>query len=146
MPAVSGDTVTVHYTGTLADGCQFDSSEGREPLLFTLGAGDVIPGFESAVLGMEPGEKTTITIAPEDAYGPRYDEAIQEVPVDAFGEGAPDIGAVITVIADDNSRMAATVVAVTDDMMTVTVDFNHPLAGQELTFEIELVAIVPAAE
>jgi peptidylprolyl isomerase len=146
MPAVSGDTVTVHYTGTLADGTQFDSSEGREPLLFTLGAGDVIPGFDEAVTGLEPGEKTTVTIPSEEAYGPRYDEAVQEVPIDAFGEGAPDIGAVITVIADDSSRMAASVVAISDDMMIVTVDFNHPLAGEELTFEIELVEIVPASE
>ncbi len=146
MPAVSGDTVTVHYKGTLADGTQFDSSEGREPLLFTLGVGDVIPGFDAAVVGLEPGEKATVTIAPDDAYGPRYDEAIQEVPADAFGEGLPEIGAVITVIADDNSRMAATVVAISDDLTTVTVDFNHPLAGEELTFEIELVAIVPATE
>ncbi len=143
MPAVSGDAVTVHYRGTLADGSQFDSSEGREPLLFTLGAGDVITGFENAVLGLEPGEKATVVIAPEDAYGPRYDEAIQVVPIDAFGEGAPDVGAVITVIADDDSRMAATVTAISEDMMDVTVDFNHPLAGQELTFEIELVEIVP---
>ncbi|KAF0208796.1 MAG: peptidylprolyl isomerase [Actinomycetota bacterium] len=145
MPAVSGDTVTVHYTGTLADGTQFDSSEGREPLLFTLGAGDVIPGFDEAVTGLEPGEKTTVTIPSDEAYGPRYDEAVQEVPIDAFGEGAPDIGAVITVIADDSSRMAASVVAISDDLMTVTVDFNHPLAGEELTFEIELVEIVPAS-
>jgi peptidylprolyl isomerase len=146
MPAVSGDTVTVHYTGTLADGSQFDSSEGREPLLFTLGAGDVIPGFDEAVTGLEPGDKTTVTIASEDAYGPRYDEAVQEVPIEVFGEGAPDVGAVITVIADDDSRMAARVIAVSDDFMNVTVDFNHPLAGEELTFEIELVEILPPTE
>jgi len=146
MPAVSGDTVTVHYTGRLADGSTFDSSEGREPLLFTLGAGDVIPGFDAAVIGLEPGEKATVVIPPEEAYGPRYDEALQEVPVDAFGEGLPDIGAVITVIADDDSRMAARVVAVSDDLVNVTVDFNHPLAGEQLTFEIELVEIIPAVE
>lgn len=143
MPAVSGDVVTVHYRGTLADGSQFDSSEGREPLLFTLGAGDVIPGFETAVLGLEPGDKATVVIPPEEAYGPRYDEAVQIVPIDAFGEGAPEVGAVITVIADDDSRMSATVTAISEDMMDVTVDFNHPLAGEELTFEIELVEIVP---
>jgi len=146
MPAVSGDTVTVHYTGRLADGSTFDSSEGREPLLFTLGAGDVIPGFDAAVIGLEPGEKATVVIPPEEAYGPRYDEALQEVPVDAFGEGLPDIGAVITVIADDDSRMAARVVAVSDDLVNVTVDFNHPLAGEQLTFEIDLVEIIPAVE
>lgn len=146
MPAVSGDTVTVHYRGTLADGSQFDSSEGREPLLFTLGEGDVIPGFETAVIGLEPGEKTTVVIPAEEAYGPRYDEAIQVVPVDAFGEGAPEIGAMITVIADDDSRMSATVTAISEDMVDVTLDFNHPLAGEELTFEIELVEIVPPQE
>ncbi len=143
MPAVSGDTVTVHYRGTLADGTQFDSSEGREPLLFTLGAGDVIPGFETAVLGLEPGDKATVVIPPEEAYGSRYEEAVQIVPVDAFGEGAPDIGATVTVIADDNSRMSATVTAISEDLVDVTLDFNHPLAGEELTFEIELVEIVP---
>lgn len=143
MPAVSGDTVTVHYRGTLADGTQFDSSEGREPLLFTLGAGDVIPGFETAVLGLEPGDKATVVIPPEEAYGPRYEEAVQIVPVDAFGESAPEIGATVTVIADDNSRMSATVTAISEDLVDVTLDFNHPLAGEELTFEIELVEIVP---
>ena len=146
MPAVSGDAVTVHYCGTLSDGTQFDSSEGREPLLFTLGAGDVIPGFEQAVLGLEPGDKAKTVISPDEAYGPRFEEAIQEVPVDAFGEAAPDLGAVITVIADDGSRMAARVVGVSEDMTIVTVDFNHPLAGEELTFEIELVSIVPVSE
>lgn len=146
MPAVSGDTVSVHYKGTLADGTVFDSSEGREPLLFTLGGNDVIPGFESAVLGLEIGDKATAVIPPEEAYGPRYDEAIQVVPMDAFGESAPDVGAVITVIADDESRMAATVTAISEDLTEVTVDFNHPLAGETLTFEVELVDIIPAQE
>lgn len=142
MPARSGDTVTVHYRGTLEDGTVFDSSEGRAPLLFTLGAGDVISGFEAAVIGLEVGEKAVATIPPEEAYGPRHEEAVQEVPIDLFGEAAPDIGDVVSVIADDGSQLAATVAAISDDLMTVTLDFNHPLAGRTLTFEIELVEIV----
>ncbi|PKQ21013.1 MAG: peptidylprolyl isomerase [Actinobacteria bacterium HGW-Actinobacteria-6] len=146
MPVVSGDTVTVHYRGTLADGSVFDASEGREPLLFTVGEGDVIPGFESAVIGLEVGEKKTVVIPSDEAYGPRYDEAVQVVPADAFGESTPEIGAIITVIADDSSRMAARIVGISEDFVDVTVDFNHPLAGEELTFEIELVEIVPPQE
>lgn len=142
MPARNGDTVTVHYRGTLEDGTVFDSSEGRAPLLFTLGEGDVIPGFEAAVLGLEVGEKAIATISPEEGYGPRYEEAVQEVPIDLFGEAAPDIGDVVSVIADDGTQLAATVSAISDDLMTVTLDFNHPLAGRTLTFEIELVEIV----
>jgi len=142
MPARNGDTVTVHYRGTLEDGTVFDSSEGRAPLLFTLGEGDVIPGFEAAVLGLEVGEKAVATISPEEGYGPRYEEAVQEVPIDLFGEAAPDIGDVVSVIADDGTQLAATVSAISDDLMTVTLDFNHPLAGRTLTFEIELVEIV----
>ncbi|GAV31717.1 FKBP-type peptidyl-prolyl cis-trans isomerases 2 [Coriobacteriaceae bacterium EMTCatB1] len=142
MPARSGDTVTVHYRGTLEDGTVFDSSEGRAPLLFTLGEGDVIPGFEAAVIGLEVGEKAVTTIPPEEAYGPRYEEAVQEVPIDLFGEAAPEIGDVVSVIADDGTQLAATVSAISDDLMTVTLDFNHPLAGRTLTFEIELVEIV----
>lgn len=144
MPAVSGDKVIVHYRGTLDDGSEFDSSEGREPLQFTLGAGEVIPGFEAAIIGLEPGATATVTIVPEEAYGPRYDEAVQEVPLEAFGEAAPPVGSVISVIADDGSEMAATVTAISEDLTTATVDFNHPLAGRTLTFEIELVEVVGA--
>ncbi|MGB4593670.1 MAG: peptidylprolyl isomerase [Coriobacteriia bacterium] len=144
MPAASGDKVSVHYSGTLDDGSVFDSSEGRSPLEFTLGAGEVITGFEEAVFGLEPGEKTTVTLTPENAYGPRYEEAVQEVPLEAFGEGAPPVGAVISVIADDGSELAATVTAIAEDLTTATVDFNHPLAGRTLTFEIELVEIAGA--
>lgn len=142
MPARPGDTVTVHYRGTLEDGTVFDSSEGRAPLLFTLGEGDVIPGFEAAVLGLEVGDKAVATVPPEEGYGPRYEEAVQEVPIDLFGEAAPEIGDVVSVIADDGTQLAATVSDISDDLMTVALDFNHPLAGRTLTFEIELVEIV----
>jgi peptidylprolyl isomerase len=144
MAVASGDTVSVHYTGTLEDGTTFDSSEGRAPLLFTLGAGDVIPGFEQAVIGLEIGEKATVTIQPEDAYGPVFEEAIQTVPVDLFGEAAPPVGAQFSVRADDDSDLMGRVVSLSEDLVDVTVDFNHPLAGKVLTFDIELVELVTA--
>jgi peptidylprolyl isomerase len=144
MPAANGDTVAVHYTGTLDDGSQFDSSDGREPLSFTLGAGEVIPGFETAVLGLEPGDSTTIVIAPDDAYGPRHDEAVQEVAMELFGDNVPPLGVIITLIAPDGSKMPATVAAFAEDGTTATLDFNHPLAGETLHFDIELVEITEA--
>lgn len=144
MAAASGDTVSVHYTGTLVDGTTFDSSVGRAPLLFIIGAADVIPGFEQAVIGLEVGDKATVTIQPEDAYGPVFEEAVQTVPLDLFGEAPPPIGAVFSVRADDDSDLMGRVVALSDDLVDVTVDFNHPLAGETLTFEIELVEIVGA--
>ena len=144
MPAANGDTVAVHYTGTLDDGSQFDSSEGREPLAFKLGGGDVIPGFETAVLGLEPGDKASIVIAPEDAYGPHHPEAIQEVSMELFGENVPPLGVVVTLVAEDGTRMPATVAAFSEDGTSATLDFNHPLAGQTLHFDIELVEITSA--
>jgi len=141
MPARSGDTVTVHYEGRLEDGTVFDTSRSREPLLFTLGTGDVIAGFDAAVTGLEPGDSTSVSIAAEDAYGPYHAEAVDEVPVDLFGEGVPEIGTVVSVVADDGSSIGARVTAVDDALENVTLDFNHPLAGHELTFDIELVEI-----
>jgi FKBP-type peptidyl-prolyl cis-trans isomerase 2 len=143
MPAAQGDTVAVEYVGRLEDGTVFDTSEGRAPLLFTLGSGDVLPGFEAAVLGLEVGASATTTIAPEDAYGEHIAEAIQVVPVDVFGEGLPPIGAEFNVIGDDGEDYTGRVVSISDDMVDVTVDFNHPLAGHALTYDITLVEIVP---
>jgi len=133
MPATQGDTVAVDYEGRLEDGTVFDSSEGRSPLLFTLGAGDVLPAFEAAVVGLETNETATVTIPAEEAYGPHIPEAVQVVPIDLFGEGEPPIG----------GEFSARVVSVIDDLMDVTVDFNHPLAGHTLTFDITLTEIVP---
>lgn len=144
MPATNGDKVAVHYTGTLDDGSKFDSSEGREPLEFTLGEGQVIPGFETAVLGLEPGEKATIVIAPEDAYGPHHAEAVQEVSMELFGDNVPPVGVVVTLVAPDGTQMPATVAAFAENGETATLDFNHPLAGKTLHFDIELVEIVGA--
>lgn len=140
MRAQAGDTVRVHYRGTLADGTEFDSSAGREPLEFEIGAGQVIPGFDEAVRGLEEGQTTTVRIEPADAYGERMEEAVQVVPLEAFGGEVPEVGWAVELQAPDGSRLAATITDVTES--TATLDFNHPLAGEALTFEIELVEVV----
>lgn len=146
MPARSGDTVAVKYEGRLEDGTVFDSSANRAPLLFTLGAGDVLPLFDEAVVGLEVGESTTVTIPPEDAYGAYVEEGRQVVPVDVFGEGEPPAGAQFNVFADDGTEFTGRVIGLNDDRVNVTVDFNHPLAGHTLTFDITLVEVHPATE
>lgn len=143
MPARTGDTVAVEYEGRLEDGTVFDTSEGRAPLLFTIDGGDVLPGFEAAVIGLEVGETATVTIPPEDAYGIHIAEAVQVVPVDVFGEADPPVGAEFSVIGDDDELYTGRVVGISDDLVDVTVDFNHPLAGHALTFSITLTEIVP---
>lgn len=143
MPAGLGDTVAVAYEGRLEDGSVFDVSPEDEPLRFTIGAGTVLPMFESAVVGLEVGERVTVTIPAEDAYGPYIEEARDVVPVDVFGEGEPPIGGVFNVFADDGTEFSGRVVAISEDRVNVSVDFNHPLAGHALTFEIELAEIQP---
>ena len=143
MPARTGDTVAVEYTGTLEDGTVFDSSEGRAPLLFTIGTGDVLADFEQAVVGLDVGGSITVTIPAEQAYGPYHDEAVEEVPIDVFGEGAPPLGGEYTVVGDDGEKYGARVTAISDDLVNATLDFNHPLAGHDLTFAITLVELIP---
>lgn len=139
--AKSGDTVRIHYTGTLDDGTQFDSSADREPLEFALGGGQVIPGFDGAVDGMSVGESKTVTIAPDDAYGPRHEQLVQQVSRDALPEAMePAIGMQLQSESPDGQIMNLAVTEVADD--TITVDANHPLSGKALTFDIELVEIV----
>lgn len=139
--AKEGDTVQIDYTGMLSDGTVFDSSEGSKPLEFTLGEGKVIPGFEKAVLGMKVGEKKTVTIAAEDAYGPRLDEMIIDVPISQMEDGVePQVGMQLQSTASDGAVVVVTVIKITDT--TFTVDANHPLAGKDLTFQIELVKIL----
>jgi len=135
----SGDTVYVHYTGHLLDGEQFDSSAGREPLAFTLGGGMVIPGFDAAVADLELGEKTTVTIPADEAYGPHSDELIQRVPRDFFGDELPEVGWVVQLQSPDGQVIAASIESIEDD--EVALDLNHPLAGQDLVFDLELVDI-----
>jgi peptidylprolyl isomerase len=141
MAPKSGDTVRVNYRGTLSDGTEFDSSEGREPLEFVVGSGQVIPGFDSAVLGLEPGDSTTVTIPAAEAYGEHDDEGLQQFPPEAF-PSRPEVGWTLELSGPDDQRIPAVVAEVTDTF--VTLDFNHPLAGQDLTFEIELVEMVEA--
>ncbi len=139
MAAKSGDTVHVHYTGTLDDGTTFDSSQGREPLEFTIGAGQVIPGFDAAVDGLEIGESKTITIPAKEAYGEHNPEATQRVPKGAF-EQEPMVGGIVELSSPEGQRFSAVIVEVGED--DAVLDFNHPLAGKDLTFEIELVEVV----
>lgn len=139
MPVQTGDTVKVHYTGSLPDGEVFDSSTGRDPLEFTVGAGAVIGGFEAAVLGLEPGERRTITIAPQDAYGPKFPELLQQVAKSDFVD-EPFVGATINLVSPEGEELPGQIVAIEGDH--VTLDFNHPLAGQTLTFDVELVEVV----
>lgn len=139
--ATTGDTVRVHYTGTLHDGTTFDTSEGREPLEFTVGDGQVIPGFEQAVAGMEPGDTKTVEISADQAYGPKRDEMMLNVSPDQFPEGMdPEVGQQLQLSQPDGQTVVVRVTDVADD--AVTLDANHPLAGEDLTFEIELAEIV----
>lgn len=140
MAPKTGDTVRVQYKGTLEDGSVFDTSEGRDPLEFTVGEGQVIPGFDAAVAELEVGGKTTVTIPAAEAYGDHDEAGIQQFPIDFFGGETPEEGWAVELQAPDGQRMAATVVGL--DGTNVTLDFNHPLAGRDLTFEIELVEII----
>jgi peptidylprolyl isomerase len=143
--AKNGDKVRIHYTGKLNDGTKFDSSAGREPLEFALGSGQVIPGFDNAVDGMQVGDSKTVTIAPEEAYGPRHEQLIQEVPKTALPpELEPEVGMQLQSKAPDGQILQLLVTDVADE--TITVDGNHPLAGQDLTFDIELVDIEGASK
>lgn len=143
MAPKPGDTVRVHYRGTLSDGEQFDCSEGREPLEFVVDSGQVIPGFDDAVRDMEPGQSKTITIPAAEAYGEHQEEGLQKFPISAF-PSKPEIGWAVELGGPNGERIPATVSEVTDE--EVTLDFNHPLAGQDLTFEIDLVEVIPADE
>ena len=138
--AKSGDTVKIHYTGTLDDGTEFDSSAGREPLEFALGGGQVIPGFDTAVDGMSVGDSKTVTIPPGEAYGERHEQLVQEVPKSALPEDMkPEVGMQLQSQSPDGQIMNLVIAEVAEE--SITVDGNHPLAGQGLTFAIELVEI-----
>ena len=138
--AKQGDTVQIHYTGTLDDGTVFDSSEGRDPLSFTLGEGQVIAGFEQATLGMEVGETKTTRIESEQAYGERNDELVLEVPREQLpDELEVEVGTPLQLQQPDGNAVPVTVASL--DQQSVTLDANHPLAGQPLTFELTLVGI-----
>lgn len=139
--AKSGDTVQVHYTGRLTDGTLFDSSQGREPLEFEVGSGMVIPGFDNGVAGMNVGEKKTIHIPANDAYGPVQAEMIIRIPRAEIPADLPlEVGTQLNMHQDGSGQVIpVTVSELTAD--TVTLDANHVLAGKDLVFEVELVGV-----
>lgn len=135
-----GDTVKVHYTGTLDNGEVFDTSENREPLEFTLGQGQLIPGFEKAVTGLAVGESTTVDIPSAEAYGEAREDLIISVPKNQLPEDVePQIGMQLQVNQPNGQPVPVRVTAIGDEDLTL--DANHPLAGQDLTFKIELVEV-----
>ena len=138
--AKTGDIVAVHYTGKLADGTVFDTSYSRAPLQLKIGQGKLIAGFEKAVIGMNKGEKKTVVISSSEAYGPRQDKAVVEMERKNLPANfEPKVGQRLELTQEDDTNVLVTVTAVTD--RTIIVDANHPLAGKDLTFEIELVSI-----
>jgi peptidylprolyl isomerase len=138
--AKQGDTVKVNYTGKLQDGTIFDSSIGRHPMQFTLGKGQLIAGFEKAVLGMAAGEKKTAVIPVAEAYGPRQDSAVVVVERKNLPQNLEaQVGQRLELTQEDDSTILVTVTGTSETSLTL--DANHPLAGKELTFEIELLSI-----
>ena len=131
-----GSKVDVHYTGKLSTGEVFDSSEGKETLKFEVGSGQIIPGFEEAILGKSIGDKVTVTMSPEKAYGPVREELIVKVPLDKM-PGDITVGQSLQAVSDGNQPVQVTVKEVNEDH--VVIDGNHPLAGKDLTFDIEIV-------
>ncbi|MFD0858426.1 FKBP-type peptidyl-prolyl cis-trans isomerase [Roseovarius aquimarinus] len=136
----SGDTVHIHYTGTLTDGTVFDSSEGRDPLKFEVGSGQIIPGLDTAMPGMTVGEKKTVEVPADQAYGQVDPNARQQVPREGIPADIPlDPGTQLQVQTENGQVLPVTVLEVTEEH--VTLDANHALAGKDLKFDIELVAI-----
>jgi len=136
-----GQKVRIHYTGTLDDGNQFDSSAGRDPLEFEMGAGMVIPGFENGVADMAVGEKKTVNIPASEAYGEKRDEMVMEFERATLPEGLePEVGMGLQMQGPQGQPIPVKITAVAGE--TITVDANHPLAGQNLTFELELIDII----
>ncbi len=138
--ADDGASVSIHYTGRLSDGTVFDSSEGRDPLSFQVGSGQVIPGFDDAVRGMKAGDSKTVTIPALNAYGPRRDELLLDVGKHQLPEGIePQVGQKLQMQTPEGQSFEVTVAAVKDEGLTL--DANHPLAGQDLTFDLLVVAV-----
>ncbi len=137
-----GDTVKVHYHGKLRSGETFDSSEGREPLEFTVGSGQVIKGFDDGVRGMNVGDKRTVEIASGDAYGAKEDDRVIEFPKTQFPpDMKPEVGMQLMMNDGQGQQLPVVITEVKEE--TVTLDANHPLAGQDLIFDIELMEVAP---
>lgn len=138
--AKSGDTVGIHYTGTLDDGSPFDSSDGRDPLQFVVGSGQIIPGLDKAIPGMSVGDKKTVEIPCAEAYGEINPDNRQAIPREQIPADIPlELGLTLQMQSEDGRGMPVTVVGLTDD--EVTLDANHMLAGKDLTFAIEIMSI-----
>ncbi|MEN6356513.1 MAG: peptidylprolyl isomerase [Armatimonadota bacterium] len=138
--AKQGNNVKVEYTGKLKDGSVFDTSADREPLEFTIGGGQIIPDFEEAVVGMNPGDSKTIEVPAARAYGPRHDDMVINIDRAQFPEDIkPEVGDQLQISQPDGRAAVVTVTEITED--SVTLDANHPLAGQDLTFDIQLVEV-----
>lgn len=139
--AAIGDTIEVHYVGTLADGTQFDSSRERDPLVVTIGNGQVIPGFENALIGMTEGDTKSVTIEPDEAYGPHDPQLVHQVERSRIpSEIDLQIGTELQATDQNGNVMRLVVRQVGDD--NVTLDANHTLAGKALTFQLELLGFV----
>jgi len=138
--AQQGDTVAVHYTGKLDDGEVFDSSRERDPLEFEVGGGQVIPGFDKAVEGLEVGESREVRLEPEDGYGEPREDLVVDVDRDQFPTDAePEVGRQVQVQVAPGQNRVATITEIEDE--SITLDLNHPLAGKPLTFDVELLEI-----
>lgn len=138
--AQQGDTVAVHYTGTLDDGEVFDTSKGRDPLEFQVGGGQVIPGFDRAVQGLAPGETREVRLEPEEAYGDPREDMVVDVERSQFpAEAEPSVGQQVQVQVAPGQNRVATIQEIGDE--AIKLDLNHPLAGKALTFDVELVEI-----
>lgn len=140
MTVKEGDTITIHYTGKLDDGTVFDSSEGGDPLNFTVGAHEVIPGFEAGAIGMNIGDKKDIVIPPDQAYGPYFEELVKVIPKEAFPPNVtPVLGMAFDIQLPSGEAIPVRVIDIEGE--EVTIDANHLLAGETLYFSVELVSI-----
>ena len=141
MPVKQGDKVKVDYTGTLEDGTVFDTSEGKQPLEFTVGEGKIIKGFDNAVIGMEKGEEKEIKIETADAYGDPNSDMVKKIPRDKLPpEPEPKAGMMLAMKTPDGKQFPAKITEVSDK--EITIDLNHPLAGKVLKFKIKVVEIL----
>ncbi|MBI5025265.1 MAG: peptidylprolyl isomerase [Nitrospirae bacterium] len=139
--AKHGDTVKIHYTGKLEDGTVFDTSIGREPLQFKIGENQVIQGFEKGIIGMNPNESKTITIPSDEAYGPYRKEMVLDIPVNQFPPSIqPEIGQQLELRQPNGQAIIVAVIQASESH--VTLDANHPLAGKNLIFDIQLIEII----
>lgn len=139
MGVQKGDTISIHYLGRLDDGEEFDSSFSREPIMFTVGTGEVVEAIEEGVVGLEPGEKRTIQVTPDKGFGPRHDELIRAVPRSLLGDQEATPGEPMEIQTEDGQILIAVVEDIDDKNLIL--DLNHPLSGKNLEFDIQVLSI-----